>query len=97
MEAPEAKVLANEKSERLFELFPRVEHVHVVLSVEKHRYEAEVDVRGKNHIHVEADESGTDIMAAMDVAFDRVEKQLRKLRDKVQEHRVRVDEDVIGA
>jgi len=94
MNAPEAKEHANDKAERLEELFPRIEHVHVVLSVEKHRCEAEFIVRAKNRIHVEASETQTDMIAAIDGAFDRTEKQLRKLRDKVQDHRVHTEEKV---
>ena len=96
MHAPQAKEYANEKAEKLIELFPRIDHVHVVLAVEKHRCEAEVIIRGKNHIHVEAKETNNDndMTAAIDVAFDRAERQMRKLRDKVQEHRVHGDEKV---
>ena len=45
MNAPGAKEYAHEKAERLVELFPRIEHVHVILDVEKHRYEAEIVVQ----------------------------------------------------
>ena len=89
MNAPGAKEYANEKAEKLVELFPRIEHVHIILDVEKHRYEAEVGVQAKNHIRVEASETSDDMWASIDVASDRAEKQLRKLRDKVQDHRVR--------
>ncbi len=92
MNATDAKVHANEKAEKLKEVFPRVETVRVILDVEKHRCEAEVIVRGKNHIHVEASETQTEMIVAIDRAFDRAEKQLRKLRDKVQSHRVHTDE-----
>ena len=89
MNAPGAKGYAHEKAEKLVEQFPRIEHVHMILDVEKHRYEAEVVVQAKNHIRVEASETKDDMWAAIDVAVDRAEKQLRKLRDKVQEHRTR--------
>ncbi len=89
MDAPGAKEHAQEKAESLMELFPRVEHVHVIHDKEKHRYEAEIVVQAKNHIRVEASESGDDMIAAIDVAADRAERQLRKLRDKVQDHRSR--------
>jgi len=92
MNAGEAKEHATEKAEKLQEVFPRVENVRVILDVEKHRCEAEVIVRGKNHIHVEASETQTDLIVAIDRAFDRAEKQLRKLRDKVQSHRGHTDE-----
>ena len=97
MSAPAAKEHANDKAEKLMELFPRIDTIRVVLAVEKHRCEAEVIVRGKNHIHIEAEEvnNDNDMMAAIDVAFDRAERQMRKLRDKVQEHRPHGDEEVV--
>ncbi len=92
MNAPRAKDYAREKADKLVEQFPRIEHVHVILDVEKHRYDAEVVVQAKNHIRVEASETHDDMWVAIDVAVDRAEKQLRKLRDKVQEHRGRVSD-----
>ena len=91
MNAPEAKDHANERAEQLVEEFPRIENIHVILDVEKHRCKAEFVVRAKNHIHVEASETDKEMTVAIDRAFDRTEKQLRKLRDKVQEHRGHAD------
>lgn len=90
--AEAAKAYAQERSEKLMVMFPRVEHVHVILDVEKHRHEAEVVVQAKNHIHVEAAESSDDMANSIDVAFERAEKQLRKLRQKIQDHRVKPGE-----
>ena len=89
--APEAKAHAQEKAVKLLEAFPRVEHIHVILDIEKHRQMAEVVVQAKNHIHVEASETSDDLVNSVDVAFERAEKQLRKLREKVQDHRVKPD------
>jgi putative sigma-54 modulation protein len=85
--ADAAKQYANERADKLMGMFPRVEHVHVILNVEKHRHEAEVVVQAKNHIRIEADEKSDDMANSIDVAFERAEKQLRKLREKIQEHR----------
>lgn len=89
--APEAKAYAEEKCGKLMDLFPRVEHIHVILDVEKHRQIAEIVVQAKNHIRIEADETSDDLVNSVDVAFERAEKQLRKLREKVQDHRVKPD------
>jgi putative sigma-54 modulation protein len=89
MDAPGAKEHAHLKCEKLVELFPRIEHIHMILNIEKHRQEAEVVVQAKNHIRVEAHETEDDMIAAIDGAVDRAERQLRKLRDKVQSHRGR--------
>ncbi len=87
--AEAAKTYAQERSEKLMGMFPRVEHVHVILDVQKHRNIAEVVVQAKNHIRVEAAETSDDMANSLDVAFERTEKQLRKLREKIQEHRVK--------
>jgi len=90
--AEAAKKYAQERSRKLMDMFPRVEHVHVILDVEKHRHLAEVVVQAKNHIHIEADEKSEDMANSIDVAFERAEKQLRKLREKIQDHRVKPGE-----
>ncbi len=90
--AEAAKQYAHERAQKLMDMFPRVEHVHVILDVEKHRHEAEVVVQAKNHIRIEADEKSDDMANSIDVAFERAEKQLRKSREKVQDHRVKPGE-----
>lgn len=80
---------ARRKAEGIVEDFTRVEHVHVILDVEKHRNIAEIVVQAKNHIRVEAVESSDNMRTSIDGAFDKAERQLRKQRDKVQEHRGR--------
>lgn len=87
--AEAAKAYAQERAEKLMTMFPRIEYVHVILDVEKHRHEAEVVVQAKNHIRLEAEASSDDMANSLDQAFERAEKQLRKLREKVQDHRVK--------
>ena len=67
--------------------FDRVESVHVILNLEKYRHLAEVVVKGKDHLHIEAEEESDDMYASMDVAVEKAAKQLRKHRDKVQDHK----------
>lgn len=68
--------------------FPRVEDVHVILDVQrKINHTAEVVVKAKNHLHAEGTETTSDMYASIDEAVDKVHRQLRKLRDKVQDHK----------
>ena len=68
--------------------FPRIEDVHVILDVQKKIHHiAEVVVRAKNHIHVEAKDETTDMYASIDAAIDKAHRQLRKKRDKIQDHK----------
>ncbi len=78
---------AREKAEDLIREFPRVEHVHVILDREKHRQKAEFFVQAKNHIRVEADATTDHMQKSIHEAHAKVERQLRRLRDKVLEHR----------
>lgn len=85
--SPGLQAYARERAEILSAEFPRVEYVHVILDAEKHRRMAEITVQGKNRIRVEADAETENIQASLDAAFEKVERQLRKHRDRVQEHR----------
>jgi putative sigma-54 modulation protein len=78
---------ARSKAEELSEDFPRIEHVHVIIDREKRNKVVSVVVQARNHVHVEAEEAAENLRAAIDVATEKAERQLRKLRDKVQEHR----------
>jgi len=69
------------------QLFPRVESVHVILSVEKYRHRAEVVVQGAGHVRVDAHDEGDDMYASIDAAAEKAAKQLRKLRDRVHDHK----------
>ena len=57
------------------------------LSREKYRHIAEVVVQAKNHIRVEAKEVSDDMYASIDNAVHKAAKQLRRLRDKIQDHK----------
>lgn len=78
---------AREKAEKLMQEFPGVEFIHVILDNQKHIYSAELVVQGKNHTRIEAEDSSDDVIASLDTAVDRAERQLRKQKDKIQEHR----------
>jgi putative sigma-54 modulation protein len=68
--------------------FPRVEDVHVILEVQrKIHHIAEILVKAKNHVHAEAKEDTSDMYVSIDEALDKVRRQLRRQRDKVQDHK----------
>jgi putative sigma-54 modulation protein len=78
---------ARQKAQELVDEFTRVEHIHVILDRQKRQHTAEFVIQAKNHIRVEAEESADDLLVAVDQAVEKVAKQLRRLRDKVQDHR----------
>jgi len=78
---------ARGKGDLLFEEFPRLEHVHIILDVQKHHCIAEIVIQAKNKIRTEAKYRFENMVASIDHTFDRVERQLRRRRDKVVDHK----------
>jgi len=74
-----------DKAERTLIDFPRIEDVRVILELQKHQHSAEVLVQGKN-LHVEGKAASENMYTSIDQALDKAERQLRKRREKVQEH-----------
>lgn len=79
---------ARSLGELLMESFPRIENVHVVLDIERHKYVAAVVVQGKRHTRFETVEKCDDNMrAALDMAFDSAERYMRKQVDRGREQK----------
>ena len=78
----------NDKIVKLDKFYHKILEAHVILSVEKFRHVAEITVIGKQ-IKITATETTSDMYASIDMAIASLEKQLRKLHDRVKEHRVR--------
>lgn len=78
----------NSRVEEIMEEFTRVEHIHVTLNKEHRQFIVHIFAQAKNHIRVEAEEEDENINTAIEGALDKISKQLRKLRDKVQDHKV---------
>ena len=90
METKQAiKKYAVEKVEHTLSEFPRVLYVHAILDIQKYRHIAEIVVQAKDHIQVDAQHESDDLYVSIDGAVDKATKQLRRLRDKVQDHRSR--------
>ena len=75
----------NAKMERLERHFDIVRDIHVVLSVEKlrHKAEATVHINGNNLF---ADSVQEDMYAAIDALADKLDRQVRKHKEKMTDH-----------
>ena len=78
---------ARQKAEELLSEFRILEHVHVILDHQKHATVTEVIARAKKHVNIESSESSDNIITSMDKAFNKAEKQLRKVAEKIHDHK----------
>ncbi|MFA5687966.1 MAG: ribosome-associated translation inhibitor RaiA [Kiritimatiellales bacterium] len=74
-----------DKVERTLTAFPRVEDVRIVIELQKLLHRTDVVVTGKD-LHVEASSSDENLFKSIDDALIRMERQLRKLREKMISH-----------
>lgn len=81
---------AERKAQELVEEFPRIESIHVVMDRENRDDVAEITIQARRHVHIDArGVAEKNLRAAVDMAVERAERQLRKLQDKVHDHRTR--------
>ena len=62
---------------------PRVESCNVILAHEKYRHTAEVIVQGRDKLRAEAAETTDDMYTSIEAAVLKIDKQLRKSREKM--------------
>lgn len=80
---------AQAKVEQNLAIFRRIESVHVILDVEKHRQMAELVIQGKAHIRVDAKAQSNDLYASIDAAVEKAERQMERIKEKIENHKSR--------
>jgi putative sigma-54 modulation protein len=80
------KAHVDDKLERCLGVFPRIESVHVILDTEALFQVCEVVIQGANHIRISSTEKSENLYDAIDRSIEHAERQMRKQRDKMQEH-----------
>jgi putative sigma-54 modulation protein len=86
---PAIEEYARKKISNIHIDFPRILDAHFILEVDKFRQRAEVILHCGNHIHIEASDTHEDLYAAIDKAVDKAERQIRKYKTRIQDHRPR--------
>ena len=77
---------ALEKTERLAKYLIEPAEVHWVLTVEKIRHIADATIMA-NGVVVKAQEATEDLYSAIDLTLDKLEKQVRKYKEKLKDHK----------
>ena len=89
MEVTDAlKLYVNNGLTKLRQHFDKVIDVDVVLAVEKHRHIAEINLHA-NGIRVHSKESSSDMYASVDAVLGKLDRQIRKYRERINRHQPR--------
>ena len=82
----------HQKMEKATKILDDAADVHVALSVEKHRHFAEITVKSKGFsVHSEAETE--DLYKAMDQAVEKIEKQLKKHRERLKSKKIKQNQE----
>ena len=68
--------------------FDKVIDANVILSVEKHRHIAEINLHA-NGIRIHGKETSPDMYASVDAVLSKIDKQIRKYKDRINCHQPR--------
>ncbi len=79
------KSYAKEKVERVHKYLAASE-AHVVLAVERHMHHADITVHA-GHFFLRGREVSDDLYASIDLAMDKIERQLKRYKEKLKERR----------
>jgi len=81
------KQYAQEKVHKIKKYFPEPITAKVVLSVERHTQRADINIVLHNGLVLKGQESSGDMYGSIDKAVDKIERQLRKYKDKIRRHK----------
>jgi len=80
------KSYVSEKLDRLDKYLDNPAEANVVLAVEKFRHIAEINIAG-DRLTIIGSEETNDMYSAIDMALDKLEKQIKKSKQKIRERR----------
>jgi putative sigma-54 modulation protein len=79
------KDYAREKIERVHKYLDSAGEAHVVLSLERHLHHADITIHAGSFI-LRGREKSEDMYASIDLAMDKIERQLRRYKEKLKHH-----------
>lgn len=79
------KTYAREKVERVNKYLDKATEASVVLSVDRHLHQADITVHS-GHFVLRGKERSEDMYASIDLAMDKIERQLKRYKEKLKSH-----------
>lgn len=88
MDATDAiKQYAEEKVKKIKRYFPDPIAAHVVLSMERYQHRADINISLSNGLVLKGSESSEDMYSSIDLAVGKIERQVRRYKDKIRSHK----------
>lgn len=84
---PDVNDYITRKSEKLLTYFERVTAIQVTLDFDAERVNAEILVDAEHKHNFVAHAAGDDVGPTFDLALQKMEQQIRKYKEKLQDHR----------
>src|SRR6478609_6420040 len=93
MDATEAlKEYAREKVDRIRKYFPDPIKAHVVLACDRgYNHVADVMITLHNGIVIKGEETTEDMYSSIDLVLAKIERQVRRYKEKIRDHKTRED------
>ena len=82
------KDYAKEKVERVNRYLDRAGEAHITLSLERHLHNADIMIQSGRWV-LRGREKSDDMYASIDLAMDKIERQLKRYKDKIKNHHSR--------
>jgi putative sigma-54 modulation protein len=85
-----ARDYAREKLEKIKKYFPDPISAHVVMSTERgYRHAADVNIQLHNGLIIKGTEISEDMYSSIDLVMDKIERQVRRYKEKIRHHKAR--------
>jgi putative sigma-54 modulation protein len=78
---PEDRLFTEQRLEKLARFVHDIQEAHVIVTAEKYRHTAEVTLKVRGH-DIVGREQANEARTAVDHAIDRIEQQVRRLKEK---------------
>lgn len=85
--SPENQEYITRKAEKLLTFFERVTAIGVTAAFEKARVRVEILVDAEHKHNFVAHEEGDELIPTFDVTLHKMEQQIRKYKERIQDHR----------
>ncbi len=83
----DAQALIRSKADKLLHYFQRIMMIEVVVDLQDDERLVEFLISAEHKHDFVAHERNKDVMAAVDLCLDKIEAQVRKYKEKIQDHR----------